>query len=78
MGTVSMCPARTTRCGRPRSVRATMELPSRSTVRWGSARSAVSIASARLPSSPLTEGMSTMLAVSAAASADRSSFTRAA
>ena len=45
-GTVSMWPARTTRSGRPSSVRATTVLPSRVTSRWARRRSAASIASA--------------------------------
>ena len=67
-GTVSMCPARMTRSARPSSVRATIVWPSRLTVRCGSGRSAASMASASGPSSPLTEGMSTSCAVSAAPS----------
>ncbi len=42
-GTVSMCPAITTRSSRPRSVRATRLLPCRVTSRWSSPRSASSI-----------------------------------
>src|SRR5579859_7096663 len=74
-GTVSMCPASATRYGRPRSVRATTALPSRSTNRWPRARSAASMASASGPSEPLTDSMSTSCAVSSDALSDRSSFT---
>ena len=46
IGTVSRCPASTTRSARPSRVRATTASPSRSTVRCGSARSASSTRSA--------------------------------
>ncbi len=66
IGTVSMWPATTTRSAWGlRKVRATTLLPWRSTVRWGSRRSAASISSARAFSSPLSEAMSTNSAVSA-------------
>ncbi len=44
IGTVSMCPASTTRSGRPSVVRATTALPSRCTSRYGMACSAAVIA----------------------------------
>ena len=67
-GTVSTCPARITRSGRPSVVLATIVLPSRCTVRCGSGLSAASMASVSGPSSPLTDGVSTSQAVSAAPS----------
>src|SRR5690606_32302666 len=57
-GTVSMCPATTTRRERPRWVRATTASPSRRTSRCGRPASAASTASASCPSAPETEGMS--------------------
>src|SRR3954470_10050197 len=72
IGTVSRWPARTTRPGRSRSVRASTALPTRSTSRPPSPRSAVSTASARRSSDPDTDGMSTSARVSARTSAERS------
>lgn len=72
-GTVSMCPAITTRRERPRCVRATIALPSRTTSRCASGRSAASIASARAFSSPLTDGTSHTARKSAVRSPSRSS-----
>ena len=60
-----MCPANSTLVGRPRSVRASTELPTRIDLEpAASARSAASIASAIGPSVPETDGMSTSAAVS--------------
>src|SRR5918999_394271 len=72
-GTVSMCPAITTRSDLPSDVRAITASPSRSTVRWGSTASASCIASASAFSLPLTDSISTIAAVNAAASDHRSS-----
>src|SRR4051812_8839701 len=76
IGTVSRCPARTTRLGRSRLVRARTALPTRSTSRPPSPRSAVSTASARTSSVPETDGMSTSARVSVRTSAARSSVGR--
>src|SRR4051794_22703182 len=57
-GTVSRCPASTTRSSRPSSVRATTASPNRLTARCGSGCSAASTASAMVRSSPLTDSMS--------------------
>src|SRR5674476_747883 len=54
-GTVSRCPAITTRSARPRLVRATSASPSRMTSRCGNARSASSTRSASAFSLPLTD-----------------------
>src|SRR5579875_687160 len=64
-GTVSRCPAMTTRRGRPRRVRAMTASPSRSTSRWDTPRSAASTSSASRVSLPDTDWMSIMAAVSA-------------
>ncbi len=63
-GTVSRWPARTTRSGRPRAVRAMTVLPSRMTSRWPTRRRAASMASASSRSLPLTDSMSQTAAVS--------------
>src|SRR6266511_850749 len=72
-GTVSRCPAITTRWDRPSCVRAVTVSPSRSTVRCGSGRNASSTASAIARSAPLTDGMSTSCASSRGPSRLRSS-----
>src|SRR5664280_511261 len=59
-GTVSRCPAITTRSARPRLVRATSASPSRMTSRCGNARSASSTRSASAFSLPLTDSTSVM------------------
>src|SRR5674476_1536941 len=59
-GTVSRCPAITTRSARPRFVRATSASPSRMTSRCGSARKAPSTRSASAFSLPLTDSTSVM------------------
>ncbi len=73
MGTVSRWPARITRWGRPSEVCAPTTLPRRQTVRPDSGRSACSTRSASRASSPDTDATSTSAAVSAPASAARSS-----
>src|SRR5690242_9079943 len=73
IGTVSRWPARTTRVGRPRLVRASTASPTRATSRPPSARRAASTASASAFSLPDTDGVSTSARVSASTSAERSS-----
>src|SRR4051812_40092425 len=72
IGTVSRCPARRTRCSRPRWLRATTTLPSRCTLS-GVLRSASSTRSVSRCSSPDTLSTSTSAAVNATGSAARSS-----
>lgn len=67
-GTVSRCPARTTRWSRPSSVRAITVCPIRSTRRCAQARRTSSTASAISFSLPETDSMSTSARVSATAS----------
>src|SRR5512133_2002740 len=76
IGTVSRCPASTTRVGRSSVVRASTVSPTRSTSRPPRPRSAASTASASGPSPPDTDGASTSARVSARTSVERSSFGR--
>ena len=62
-GTVSVCPASTSRIGRSSVVRATRLSPTRSTVSHGTARSSPSSQSTRSASWWLTDGVSTRWAV---------------
>jgi 2,3,4,5-tetrahydropyridine-2-carboxylate N-succinyltransferase len=76
IGTVSVCPASTTRSARPSCVRATRTSPSRISSRWSSGESAAWIASVIRPSSPLTDGVSTSATSRSVRSPARSSSGR--